>query len=76
MGFAKIYAQERGFPMNMSYFTEILSPPKNEKGEIIGFSLRNMFVGACLDEFPEPKHLASVIRKAITAYTFNEQAGI
>ncbi len=72
MGYAKIYAQERGFPMNMHYFTDILSAPKNEKGEIIGLSLRDMFVGACLDEFPEPQYLINQFKKAILAYSLDE----
>ncbi len=76
MGYAKIYAYERGFPMNMSYFTDILSAPTDENGKQIGLSLREMFVGACLDEFPEPQHLINQFKKAIQAYTFDESARI
>ena len=72
MGYAKIYAYERGFPMNMSYFTEILTAPKDENGMQIGLSLRDMFVAACLDEFPEPQHLIAQFKKAILAYSLDE----
>ena len=68
IGFAKIFAIEHGFPMNMSVFTKILSRPLDDNGNIFGLSLRDMFVGACVEEVPEPEHLIRTVRKAIMSY--------
>ena len=64
LGFAKIYAIEHGFPMDMKMLTNLLSRPKLSDGRE-GLSIRDMFVGACLDEYPEPDYLIRIIEKAM-----------
>ncbi len=65
LGFAKIYAMEHGFPMDMEVLTRLLSRPTNSAGEPVGLSLRDMFVGASLDEYPEPEYLIRVFLRAL-----------
>jgi len=64
LGFAKIYAIEHGFPMDMKKLTSLLSRPKRPDGRD-GLSIRDMFVGACLDEYPEPDYLIATIESAM-----------
>lgn len=64
LGFAKIYALEHGFPLNMTVLTNLLSRPEKD-GKVIGYSIRDMFVGACIEEAPEPEHLIKVFQKSM-----------
>ena len=64
LGFAKIYAIEHGFPMDMKILTNLLSRPKLQDGHE-GLSIRDMFVGACLEVYPEPEYLIHTIEKAM-----------
>ena len=64
LGFAKIYAIEHGFPMDIKLLTNLLSRPKLKDGRE-GLSIRDMFVGASLDEYPEPDYLISIIERAM-----------
>ena len=68
LSFASIYAKEHGFPMDMSVFLERLSRGKNEMGRTM-YSARDLFVFAALDDkdYPEPEHLANLIKKAIVS---------
>lgn len=65
LGYAKIYAQEHGFPMDMSVFIQNLSRRRDEHGNERTYSVRDFFVFASLDEYPEPEYLANLIKKAI-----------
>lgn len=64
LGFAKIYAIEHGFSMDMKVLTNLLSRPKLKDGRE-GLSIRDMFAGACLDEYPEPDYLIKIIERAM-----------
>jgi len=66
LSFANIYASEHGFPMDMSVFLERLFREKTDNGNFL-YSVRDLFVFASLDEkdYPEPEHLANLIKKAI-----------
>ncbi len=64
LGFLKVFASEHEFIMDMAVFTRLLSRPK-KNGKVIGYSVRDMFVAACLDEKPEPEHLIKLFRRAM-----------
>ena len=64
LGFIKVFAMEHGITLDMTVFTNLLSRPMKD-GKVIGYSVRDMFVGACLNEKPEPEHLIELFKKAI-----------
>ena len=66
LGFSKIYAIEHEFKFDLSVFTKLLSRPRDNNGQICGLSVRDMFVGASLDEYPEPQYLIKLFRKAMS----------
>lgn len=67
LAFAEIYAHEHGFPLDMSVFLQNLSRKKDEYGNDRTYSVRDLFVFACLDEkdSPEPERLARLVKRAI-----------
>jgi hypothetical protein len=50
--------------MDIKLLTNLLSRPKIKDGRE-GLSIRDMFVGASLDEYPEPDYLISIIERAM-----------
>ncbi len=64
LGSIKVFCIERGIPMNISVFTNLLTRP-TKNGKVVGYSVRDMFVGACLEESPEPEYLIRLFRTAI-----------
>ncbi len=64
LGFLKAFSLEHEFTMDTSVFINLLSRPLKD-GIVIGYSIRDMFVAACLDVKPEPEHLIYVFKKAM-----------
>jgi cell filamentation protein len=64
LGFLKVFSDEHELNIDISVFTKLLSRPK-KNGKVVGYSIRDMFVAACLDEKPEPEHLIHVFRRAM-----------
>ena len=65
IGFAKVYAIERGFPFDVTVLTNRLSHKRDENGKILNLSTRDMFVGATLDEAPDDKYLINLFSEAM-----------
>ena len=65
LSFSYIYAKEHSFEFDIEIFTKQLSRNIDNDGKIVGFSVRDKFVVACLDEAPQVGPLASVFREAI-----------
>ncbi len=65
--FANIFANMKGFNLNMESILDSLSRKYDESGEITQYSVRDKFVLAALDDkdYPEPEHLQAVFKTAI-----------
>ena len=64
LSFAYLYAKEHNFAFDMKTFTDGLMR-KYDGEKLIDISIRDRFVGACLDDEPEIKYLARVFETAI-----------
>ena len=65
MSFADLYARMHGFPFDMGIVMYNLDRKYDENGRPKTYSIRDMFVAAAIDEYPEPELLARVFKRGI-----------
>lgn len=65
MSFADLYARMHGFPFDMGIVLFNLDRQYDENGNPKTYSIRDMFVAAAVDEYPEPELLARVLKRGI-----------
>ena len=67
--FARQFSKEHGFPMDLGFLLDNLSRKTDSNGRITQYSIRDKFVLAAIppEHYPEPEHLAFLIRKSIVS---------
>ncbi len=65
IGFAKVYALERNIPFDSDILISKLSRRVDKSGDVIEFSIRDMFVSASTSESPDDTYLVRAFSEAM-----------